>query len=130
MIVCRTRAVPSLDDTELAPNGDILLLTRLGETADLDPLAEEYTVGGTTKVEHTGRHRITTLSVERTTSKTISGVTHPSCSPFFTCWPSLTVISQVDTSVIPMPMKHINPILGLSASIKMMALAATTEMYS
>lgn len=35
----------SLDDAQLAPHGYVLLLPRLREAADLDPLAEEDAVG-------------------------------------------------------------------------------------
>jgi hypothetical protein len=42
----------SLDDTQLAPHGYVLLLPRLREAADLDPLAEEDAVGRPAKVEH------------------------------------------------------------------------------
>jgi hypothetical protein len=42
----------SLDDTQLAPHGYVLLLPRLREAADLDPLTEEDAVGRPAKVEH------------------------------------------------------------------------------
>ena len=42
----------SLDDTQPAPHGYVLLLPRLREAADLDPLTEEDAVGRPAKVEH------------------------------------------------------------------------------
>jgi hypothetical protein len=56
--------------------------------------------------------------------------TYPSSSPFLRYCPSLTVVSHVDTSVIPMPRKAIKPIFGLSASMKMIARVATADRYS
>jgi len=52
----------------------------------------------------------------------------PSWSPFFTRCPSYTVISQVETSVMPTGSTHTSPINGLSASMKIIARVATWVM--
>ena len=50
----------------------------------------------------------------------------PSWSPFLTRCPSMTVIWQDEISVIPTGITHISPIAGLSASININALVASS----
>ena len=118
-----------MDSSQLAAHWYVDRLTRLGEARHIDALAEDKGVTGTAETVEENEVSISCPS-NAGDGKTQEKNTYwnmPVHSPFLTCWPSLTVISQVLTSSMPMPTKHMRPMSGLSASMKMMALVGNVS---